>query len=99
MKEGDEWKTALKTKHGLYEGLVIPFGLTNVPSTFMRLMNHVQRYYIWLFVVVYFDDFMVYSKTLSDHVEHLRKVLDVLRKEVLLLTLKNVLLEQITLSF
>ena len=89
MKEGDEWKTEFKTKYSLYEWLVLPFRLTNAPSTFMRLMNHILCVFIGKFVVVYFDDILIYNTNLDDYLLHLKSVLEVFQKERLFANLKK----------
>jgi hypothetical protein len=72
---GEEWKTAFRTRYGHFEYLVMPFGLTNAPATFQSYINSALREYLDDFCVVYLDDILIYSKSMEEHVKHVRKVL------------------------
>ncbi|QRV92223.1 Transposon Ty3-G Gag-Pol polyprotein [Ceratobasidium sp. AG-Ba] len=80
IKEGDEWKTAFKTRYGLFKYLVMPFGLTNAPATFQHFMNNIFRDILDVYVIIYLDDILVFSKNKEDHEKHVREVLSWLQK-------------------
>ena len=80
IQEGDEWKTAFQTRYGLFEYLVMPFGLCNGPASFQAYINKALHGYLDSFATAYMDDILIYSKNLKEHRQHVKKVLQRLRE-------------------
>ena len=83
IKQGDEWKTAFRSKFGTFQYNVVSFGLSNAPSAFQFFMNDILKEYLGKFVAVYLDDILIYSNDPADHDEHVRLVLQVLSRHSL----------------
>ncbi|GJV26065.1 putative reverse transcriptase domain-containing protein [Tanacetum coccineum] len=83
VRDEDIPKTAFRTRYEHYEFQVMPFGLTNAPAVFMDLMNHVCKPYLDKFVIVFIDDILIYSHNKEEHANHLRIILELLKKEKL----------------
>ncbi|GBG65534.1 hypothetical protein CBR_g51126 [Chara braunii] len=80
IQPNDRYKTAFKMRYDHFEWVVMPFGLTNAPATFQAAMTNEFRAMLDQFVLVYLDDILVYSRSLEDHLGHLRRVLETLRR-------------------
>jgi len=87
--EGEEWKTAFKSRYGLYEYTVMPIGLCNAPSTFQSMINDVFRDMLDVRVIAYIDDILIYTETVAEHVALVRRVMERLRKARLCVSIKK----------
>ena len=85
----DVWKTTFNSKEGHFEWLVTPFGLTNAPTTFMRMMGDILQPFTNTFVLVYLDDILIYNKTWVKHLQHIQQVLHTLRQHKLYANLEK----------
>lgn len=83
MHEDDISKTTFRTHEGHYEFCVMPFGLSNAPETFQSLMNDVSKQHLRKFILVFFDDILIYSKSWTSHLEHVKVALSLLRDHTL----------------
>ena len=99
IRKGDEWKTAFRTRYGLYEYKVMPFGLVNAPATFQTMMNEILREFLDDGVVVYIDDILIYSKDPKDHSALVRKVLERLREYQMAISLEKSIFHVKTVDF
>jgi hypothetical protein len=89
VAEQDAWKTAFKTKQGLFEWLVMSFGICNALATFVRVMNDVFKPFLDDFVIVYLDYIIFFSGTWDEHVRHVKQVLDTFQRENLYVKLSK----------
>jgi Reverse transcriptase (RNA-dependent DNA polymerase)/RNase H-like domain found in reverse transcriptase/Integrase zinc binding domain/Chromo (CHRromatin Organisation MOdifier) domain len=99
MAEGEEWKTAFRTRYGLFEYTVMPFGLCNAPGTFQHYVNDIFRDMLDVFMSAYLDDLLIYSKNLKEHKRHVRLVLERLAEHGLHLKATKCQFHQTEISF
>lgn len=99
IKAGDEWKTAFRTRFGLFESLVTNFGLTNAPPTFQRFINSIFHDILDIYLQAYLDDLLIYSDTLEEHREHVKEVLKRLRENNLFANLEKCEFEKQEVTF
>src|SRR5207253_10403727 len=79
IRKGDEWKTTFGTRYSIYEYLVMPFGISNAPAAFQRWINRILKRYLDICCIVYLDDVLVYSKSLTEHRGDVRNILEAIK--------------------